>query len=122
MKLLKQLFSKLFTKSSKEEEEEFPVAYIMLGINSNDEEFIQCEAQSGREPELAKILFLFNSASLIEVSMEAMRQSCEDDAKANIIEKITHDLLLEHVHKKVDEDTSEPVIDPLSVFKPDNNN
>ena len=120
MGLIERLFSKQAKKLSEEEQTVIPAAYIMIGTDRDGEDFIECNAEEGREEDLAKLLFLLHSGMLLEVSLDAIRTFVGDE-KSDTIADNAYNMLMEHFgkakkEKEVNNQISGPVIDPLSVF------
>jgi hypothetical protein len=93
-------------------------AQITLGIDEDDNVFMIMDFNDGCDGDLSNLIFLLNSGTLMEDSMQTLLNSCEDPEQAEQIAKKTYEMLFAFAQQKQQAENieDEPLVDPCEVF------
>lgn len=119
MGIFKGLFSKLGKKSSQNSEDEVKLqAYIVIGVDEDEDNFISCNFIPDCEKKMAELIFLLYSGNMMEECIESLKKACNSEEESQTILQNVAVLLQEFKSTQQPQlKPSAPVVDPCEVFK-----
>jgi hypothetical protein len=118
--LLKTWYSSLVKKPSEpeEQEEDNSVAYCFLGVDKEDNLYIDINFIDGHEDAIAKLVYILCSGKMMELTGGLISERCADNIEQRDFILTEAFNMIKRDFPGIDDDEEDPVVDPCNVFRP----